>query len=45
MRSAERQRESGQAIVIIAVDKTQEDVNALNKKWVRTFNWEIYALY
>ena len=36
--------ESGQAIVIIAVDKTQEAVNVLKKNWVRTFGREIYAL-
>jgi hypothetical protein len=36
--------ESGQAIVILAVDKTQEAVNVLKKNWVRTFGREIYAL-
>lgn len=36
--------ESGQAIVIMAVDKTQEAINVLKKNWVRTFGREIYAL-
>jgi hypothetical protein len=36
--------ESGQAIIILAVDKTQEAVNVLKKNWVRTFGPEIYAL-
>jgi hypothetical protein len=36
--------ESGQAIIIIAVDKTQEAINVLKKNWVRTFGREIYAL-
>ena len=36
--------ESGQAIIILAVDKTQEAVNLLKKNWVRTFGREIYAL-
>ena len=36
--------ESGQAIIILAVDKTQEAVNVLKKNWVRTFGREIYAL-
>ena len=36
--------ESDQAIVILAVDKTQEAVNVLKKNWVRTFGREIYAL-
>jgi hypothetical protein len=36
--------ESDQAIVIIAVDKTQEAVSVLKKNWVRTFGREIYAL-
>ena len=36
--------ESGQAIVIVAVDKTREAVSALKKDWVRTFGPEIYAL-
>jgi len=36
--------ESDQAIIILAVDKTQEAVNVLKKNWVRTFGREIYAL-
>ena len=36
--------ESGQAIIILAVDKTQEAINVLKKNWVRTFGREIYAL-
>ncbi len=36
--------ESGQAIVIMAVDKTKEAVSVLKKNWVRTFGPEIYAL-
>ena len=36
--------ESDQAIVILAVDKTQEAVIVLKKNWVRTFGREIYAL-
>jgi len=36
--------ESGLAILIIAVDKTQEAINVLKKNWVRTFGREIYAL-
>jgi hypothetical protein len=36
--------ESDQAIVIVAVDKTQEAINVLKKNWVRTFGREIYAL-
>jgi len=36
--------ESDQAIVIMAVDKTQEAINVLKKNWVRTFGREIYAL-
>jgi hypothetical protein len=36
--------ESGQPIIILAVDKTQEAVNVLKKNWVRTFGREIYAL-
>ncbi len=36
--------ESGQAIVIMAVDKTKEAVSVLNRNWVRTFGPEIYAL-
>jgi len=33
--------ESGQAIIILAVDKTQEAVNVLKKNWVRTFGRDI----
>jgi len=36
--------ESGQPIIILAVDKTQEAVSVLKKNWVRTFGREIYAL-
>jgi hypothetical protein len=36
--------ESDQAIIILAVDKTQEAINVLKKNWVRTFGREIYAL-
>jgi len=36
--------ESGQAIIILAVDKTQEAINVLKKNWVRTFGREIYTL-
>ncbi len=36
--------ESGQAIVIMAVDRTKEAVSVLQKNWVRTFGPEIYAL-
>jgi hypothetical protein len=36
--------ESGQAILIIAVDKTKEAISVLKKNWVRTFGPEIYAL-
>ncbi len=36
--------ESGQPIIILAVDKTQEAINVLKKNWVRTFGREIYAL-
>jgi hypothetical protein len=36
--------ETDQAIVIMAVDKTQEAINVLKKNWVRTFGREIYAL-
>ena len=36
--------ESGLAIIIIAVAKTQEAINVLKKNWVRTFGREIYAL-
>jgi hypothetical protein len=36
--------ESGQPIVILGVDKSQEAVETLNKNWVHTFGKEIYAL-
>jgi len=36
--------ESGQPIVIIGVDKTEEAVAALKQNWVHTFGNEIYAL-
>jgi hypothetical protein len=36
--------ESGQPIVIVGVDKTQEALKVLKKNWVHTFGDEIYAL-
>jgi hypothetical protein len=36
--------ESGQPIVILGVDKTQEAGIVLQKNWVKTFDKEIYAL-
>ncbi|MGA2368338.1 MAG: ACT domain-containing protein [Dehalococcoidia bacterium] len=36
--------ESGQPIVIIGVDRTEEAVEALKKNWVHTFGNEIYSL-
>jgi hypothetical protein len=36
--------ESGQPIVIVGVDKTDEAVNVLRNNWVHTFGKEIYAL-
>ena len=36
--------ESGQAIVILGVDKIEEAVDVLKKNWVHTFGTEIYAL-
>ena len=36
--------ESGQPIVIIGVDNTNEAIKALQRNWVRTFGEEIYAL-
>ena len=36
--------ESGQPIVIIGVDRTEEAIAALNKNWVHTFGEEIYDL-
>ncbi|MDD5191415.1 MAG: hypothetical protein PHE50_10325, partial [Dehalococcoidales bacterium] len=36
--------ESGQPIVIVGVNKTEEAVQALTKNWVHTFGKEIYSL-
>ncbi len=36
--------ESGQPIVIMGVDRTQEAIGVLKKNWVRTFDEEIYSL-
>jgi len=36
--------ESGQPVVILGVDKTQEAVAVLQKNWVKTFGKEIYTL-
>jgi len=36
--------ESGQPIVILGVDRTEEAVEVLQKNWVHTFGKEIYAL-
>ena len=36
--------ESGQPIVILGVDKTEEALNVLKQNWVHTFGNEIYAL-
>jgi len=36
--------ESGQPIIIVGVDKTEEAVQVLKKNWVHTFGKEIYAL-
>jgi len=36
--------ESGQPIVILGVDKTEEAVSILTQNWVHTFGKEIYAL-
>ena len=36
--------ESGQPIVIVGVNNTDEAIKALQKNWVRTFGTEIYAL-
>ena len=36
--------ESGQPVVIVGVDKTEEAVKVLQKNWVHTFGKEIYAL-
>ena len=36
--------ESGQPVVIVGVDKTEEAVAVMEKNWVHTFGKEIYAL-
>lgn len=36
--------ESGQPIVIVGVDKTEEAIEVLKKNWVHTFGQEIYSL-
>lgn len=36
--------ETGQPIIILGVDKTEEAIEVLKKNWVRTFGKEIYAL-
>jgi hypothetical protein len=36
--------ESGQPVVVIGVDKTEEAVTLLRKNWVHTFGKEIYSL-
>ncbi|MBA7477290.1 hypothetical protein ES707_12695 [subsurface metagenome] len=36
--------ESGQPIIIVGVDKTDEALEVLKKNWVHTFGKEIYAL-
>ncbi len=36
--------ESGEPIVILGVDKTEEAARLLKKNWVRTFDKEIYTL-
>ena len=36
--------ESGQPIVILGVDRTEEAMEVLEKNWVHTFGSEIYAL-
>jgi len=36
--------ESGQPIVIMGVNDTEEAIKVLNKNWVHTFGKEIYAL-
>ncbi len=36
--------ESGQPIIIVGVDKTEEAIQVLQKNWVHTFGKEIYAL-
>jgi hypothetical protein len=36
--------ESGQPVVILGVDRTEEAIKVLKKNWVHTFGKEIYAL-
>jgi hypothetical protein len=36
--------ESGNPIVMVGVDKTEEAVNLLKSNWIHTFNSEIYSL-
>jgi len=36
--------ESGQPIVIVGVDRTEETIEILNRNWVHTFGPEIYSL-
>jgi hypothetical protein len=36
--------ESGQPVVILGVDKTEDAVSVLKRNWVKTFGDEIYAL-
>jgi len=36
--------ESGQPILIVGVNKTEEAIKVLKKNWVQTFDKEIYAL-
>ena len=36
--------ESGQSIVIVGVDKTEEAITVLKNNWVQTFGKEIYSL-
>ncbi len=36
--------ETGQPIIILGVDKTEEAIEVLKKNWVRTFGKEIHAL-
>ena len=36
--------ESGQPLVILGVDRTEEAIKVLKKNWVHTFGKEIYAL-
>ena len=36
--------ESGEPIIIVGVDRTEEAITVLQKNWVHTFGEEIYAL-